>query len=84
MICNAPYRHSGLRNTEALARKIYREAPHLDTIAGIYPPDDNGSTVLGAMKALRALKLVKGYQWCFGLDDVLKALSTLGPVEVTP
>ena len=82
VICTEPYRHSGLRYTEALARKIYREATHLDTIAGIYPPDDNGSTVLGAMKALRALKLVKGYQWCFGLEDVLKTLSTLGPVEV--
>jgi len=34
------------------------------------------------MKALRDLKLVKGYKWCFGLDDVLKTLSTVGPVEV--
>lgn len=82
VICTEPYRHAGARYTEALARKIYRQATHLDTIAGVYPPDDNGSTVLGAMKALRALELAKGYHWCFGLDDVLKTLSTLGPVEV--
>ena len=82
VICTEPYRHTGQRYTEALARKIYGQATHLDTIAGVYPPDDSGSTVLGAMKALRALKLAKGYHWCFGLDDVLKTLSTLGPVEV--
>jgi hypothetical protein len=34
------------------------------------------------MKALKELGLAKGYRWCFGLDDTLKTLSTLGPVEV--
>ncbi len=82
VLSTLPYRQAGRRHTQALARKVYALATHMDTIAGIYPPEDNGSTVLGAMKALRDLKLVKGYKWCFGLDDVLKTLSTLGPVEV--
>ena len=82
VICTDPYRQAGHRYNEALARKVYGRATHMDTLAGVYPPDDSGSTVLGAMKALRDLKLAKGYHWCFGLDDVLKTLSTLGPVEV--
>lgn len=82
VICTEPYRQKGVRYTEALARKIYSQATRDDTIVGAWPPKDTGSTVLGAMKALRDLGLVKGYHWCFGLNDVLKTLSTLGPVEV--
>ena len=80
--CSAPYRQKGTRYTEALARKVYSQASKLDTIVGAWPPKDTGSTVLGAMKALRLLGFTKSYHWCFGLDDVLKTLSTLGPVEV--
>ena len=82
VVCTEPYRQPGVRYTEALARKVYSQATKDDNIVGAYPPDDTGSTVLGAMKALRDLGLAKGYHWCFGLDDVLKTLSTLGPVEV--
>jgi hypothetical protein len=80
--CTEPYRQKGITFSEALARKVYSQATKDDTIAGAYPPKDTGSTVLGAMKALKDLGLSKGYQWCFSLDDVLKTLSTLGPVEV--
>lgn len=82
VVCTEPYRQPGVRYTQALARKVYTEASHHDTIVGAWPPRDTGSTVLAAMKALKTLGLTKGYRWCFGLDDVLKALSTLGPVEV--
>ncbi|HLP30539.1 MAG TPA: hypothetical protein VK150_04195 [Geothrix sp.] len=82
LLCTEPYRQSGARYSEALARKVYSRATRDDTIVGAWPPRDTGSTVLGAMKALKALGLTRGYRWCFGLDDVLKALSTLGPVEV--
>ena len=34
------------------------------------------------MKALQDLGFAKGYNWCFGPDDVLKTLSHIGPVEV--
>ncbi|WLT32697.1 hypothetical protein [Geothrix sp. PMB-07] len=80
--CTKPYRQAGVRYTEALAKKVYSHATHDDTIVGAWPPKDTGSTVLGAMKALKQLGLAKGYHWCFSLDDVLKTLSTLGPVEV--
>ena len=82
VICTEPYRKPGQRYTEVLARKIYSRATHDDTIVGAYPPKDTGSTVLGALKALKGLGFAKGYHWCFGLEDVLKTLSTLGPVEV--
>jgi len=82
LLCTEPYRRPGTRYSEALARKVYSRATRDDAIVGAWPPRDTGSTVLGAMKALKALGFTKGYRWCFGLDDVLKALSTLGPVEV--
>ena len=82
LLCTEPYRQKGLRYTNALARKIYSQASKVDTIAGVWPPEDKGSTVLGAMKALRAMGLAKSYGWCFGLNDVLKTLANLGPVEV--
>jgi hypothetical protein len=82
VVCSEPYRQAGVKYSEALARKIYSQATRDDTISGAWPPKDTGSTVLGAMKALRDMKFAKAYHWCFGLDDVLKTLSTLGPVEV--
>ena len=82
VVCTEPYRQPGVRYSEALARRVYSQATKDDSIVGVWPPKDTGSTVLGAMKALRDLKLAKGYHWCFGLDDVLKTLATLGPVEV--
>lgn len=82
LLCTAPFREKGHRYTEALARKVYSQASQLDTVVGQWPPQDTGSTVLAAMKALRALGHARGYHWCFGLNDVLKTLATLGPVEV--
>lgn len=82
LLCTAPFRPKGLRGTETLARKIYSEATRLDAIVGAWPPDDTGSSVLAAMKALKALGYAKAYTWCFSLDQVLKTLSALGPVEV--
>jgi hypothetical protein len=82
VICTDPYKKTGKHYDEALARKVYSKATSLDSIQGDWPPDDTGSTVLAAMKALTKLKYTKGYDWCFGLDDVLKTLSNLGPVEV--
>ena len=82
LLCTQPYKQKGMRYNETLARKVYSQASKLDTIRGVWPPRDEGSTVLGAMKALRAMKFTKGYSWCFGLDDVLKTLANVGPVEV--
>ena len=82
VLCTEPYRQAGIRYTETLARKVYSQSSHHDTIVGAWPPRDTGSTVLAAMKALKSLGFTKGYRWCFSLEDVLKTLSTIGPVEV--
>jgi hypothetical protein len=82
VLCTEPFWKKGKHYDEALARKVYSNATKLDSIQGDWPPDDTGSTVLAAMKSLKKLGWTTGYNWCFGLDDVLKALSTIGPVEV--
>ena len=82
LLCTAPFREKGHWYNETLARKVYSQASQLDTLLGQWPSQDTGSTILAAMKALRVLGYANGYHWCFGLDDVLKTLSTLGPVEV--
>lgn len=68
--------------TETTAISIYKSATKLDDISGSYPPDDTGSTVLAAMKALVKRKSAKSYHWCIGLQDVLTTLSHMGPISV--
>lgn len=82
VICTEPFRKKGKTYNEALARKVYSQASKIDNIQGDWPPTDTGSTVLAAMKALKAMGWSTGYTWCFGQEDVLKTLSTIGPVEV--
>lgn len=72
VLCAAPYKQKGARYTEAMARKVYSQATRDDFIVGVWPHQDTGTTVLGAMKALRDLGYAAGHHWCFGLDDVLK------------
>lgn len=82
VVCTEPYRQPGVRYSETIIRQVYTKATHHDTIKGAWPTKDTGSTVLAAMKALKFMGFTKGYRWCFSLDDVLKTLSTIGPVEV--
>lgn len=44
------------------AVKVYSLATQLDDIGGTYPPDDTGSSGLGAAKAAKSLGLISGYQ----------------------
>jgi len=82
VLATAPnYRPTG-RYTLTTAKNIYARATQIDAFRGTWPPTDTGSSVLAAMKAMKALDLVRGYSWCFGLSDVLGALSLVGPVEV--
>lgn len=67
---------------EDLAVKIYTRASQIDEIEGQYPEQDTGSTVLAVMKAAKEMGLISGYRWCMGIDDVLRTLSNVGPVEV--
>lgn len=48
-----------------------------------WPGEDyEGSSVLGAFKAAQALGFIGEYRWAFGIDDLVLALSHLGPVVV--
>ncbi len=82
LLATAPFAIPRRRVTEKTARSIYSRATSLDAIQGAWPPVDTGSSVLAAMKALVALGYAKGYAWCFGLQDALRTLSTIGPIEV--
>jgi hypothetical protein len=66
---------------EDLAVKVYELATRLDDIKGAYPPDDTGSSGLGAAKALKKLGLATGYSHAFSLGALKSALQN-GPVMV--
>ena len=66
---------------DQVAMSIYSLATTLDPWAGQYPPDDTGSSVLAAAKAAQQLKLINGYRWAFGYDQMLAALM-IKPVVV--
>ena len=66
-----PFKH---RCKERDAVEIYELATQLDTIAGTYPPDDTGSSGLGAMKALKKKGWIRAYTHTFCLDHTLRAL----------
>lgn len=62
--------------TEDLALVIYRGAQSLDGD----PNPHEGSSVLAGVKAASGLGYYNGYRWAFGINDVLLALSHVGPV----
>jgi hypothetical protein len=66
---------------EDLAVEVYKLATTLDDIRGSYPPDDTGSSGIGAAKALKKLGLASAYTHAFSLDALKSALQT-GPVMV--
>ncbi|MFF8589928.1 hypothetical protein ACF061_00570 [Streptomyces sp. NPDC015220] len=66
---------------ETLATQVYSLATQLDDIQGVYPPDDTGSSGLGAAKALIKLGLASAYKHAFSVDALKSALQT-GPVMV--
>jgi hypothetical protein len=66
---------------ENLAVHVYELATQLDSIKGTYPPDDTGSSGLGAAKALKKLGLATSYSHAFSLDALKSALQA-GPVMV--
>jgi len=59
---------------EHLAVNIYTLATRLDSIKGTYPPDDTGSSGIGAAKALVKLGLATSYLHAFSLDALKSAL----------
>jgi hypothetical protein len=66
---------------EDFAVKVYSLATQLDEFDGAYPPDDTGSSGLGAAKALKKLGLATSYTHAFSLTALKSALQD-GPVMV--
>lgn len=67
---------------EDWAIHIYSRATEIDQFQDTYPPTDTGSSVLSAIKAAKEMGVVSEYRWCFGIEDVLRTLSHVGPVAV--
>lgn len=61
-----------LKNEDGL--NFYHNATVYDDFAGEYPPVDEGSSGLGAMKGLKALGYIDRYEWTFGFQHFLAAL----------
>lgn len=59
---------------ETTALDIYHLATELDEFDGAYPPDDTGSSGLGAAKALKAAGYITGYTHAFSLAALATAL----------
>ncbi|RRQ81574.1 hypothetical protein CQW44_30710 [Streptomyces griseofuscus] len=66
---------------ENLAVQVYSLATQLDSVQGTYPPDDTGSSGIGAAKALVKLGLATKYSHAFSLAALQSALQN-GPVMV--
>jgi len=80
LVMTAPIADTGI--DQGTAMQIYELATKLDPYPGNYPPDDTGSSVLAAMQAAQQLGYITSYHWCFSLQDVLQALSQVGPVAI--
>lgn len=60
---------------ERQAVALYSVATRLDSIRGVYPPTDTGSTGVAVAKAAQKVGLIAGYQHAFSLDAALKAIA---------
>ncbi len=60
------------------AQDYYRSAVHVDRAAGRYWAV--GASVLAGAQVARRRKVITGYRWAFGIDDVIDTLVVKGPV----
>lgn len=61
------------------ARMIYRSAQTVDQWRG---EDYSGTSVLAGAKTMSHLGYLTEYRWAFSLDDVVRAVSHVGPVVI--
>lgn len=66
---------------EQTAVSLYSEACGLDDVAGGWPPEDTGSSVLAGAKAAVRRGWFSSYSWAFTLDSVVAA-AVHGPVVI--
>jgi hypothetical protein len=69
-----PLWKSGRNLTEKDAVTLYKAATRLDSIPGVYPPNDTGSSGLAVMKAATKAKYISGYAHTFSLAQLLGSL----------
>ena len=71
-------------NMKFARERVYWEAQKLDPWeGGAYPgakPKYEGTSVLAGVKVLQQMGYVKEYRWAFGIDDLILAVSHIGPV----
>lgn len=77
LLSSNPQRVRGV--VETTAKAIYHTAQMLDPWAG---HDHQGSTVLAGIKAVKKLYpgTMRDYRWAFTFEDIIRALSFVGPV----
>lgn len=68
--------HRGTLLTETDAVRLYSKATALDNLPGVYPPNDDGSSGLGAAKAAKFYGYIDRYTHCFSFDHFRAALQT--------
>jgi hypothetical protein len=68
---------NGLPFDEDFAQALYHLAQKYDEWPG---EDYGGSSVLGGAKAAQHMGFIGEYRWAFNIDDMLRALATIGPV----
>lgn len=65
--------------TAQTADEIYFLAQKRDQYEG---EDYDGTSLLGGAKAMKELGLIDGYEWCFGLRDLVMTVGYRGPVQI--
>jgi hypothetical protein len=69
---------------EQFAVELYHESTINDGYPGTYPPDDTGSSGLGACKSLAKAKLIARYTWATSLRQLATLLQTRGVIMGWP
>jgi hypothetical protein len=74
---------------DAFARRVYCRAQAIDPWPGTSKictqretPHYEGTSILAGAKAVQEAGYIESYYWAFNVDDVLAAISNLGPVVI--